>query len=252
MLVPHDTAAVGPCAIWPVEPVPGEGARSTTPFPPSTVEAESGFRRGREVCDLELLLDEAALIARVVRGDDNAACTLVAELRPTILKCIQKRLPRWASEEDLVQITLEKVLAHLDQFSGSVPLKHWVARIAINTALKQIRHESTRAELRMGDLSEEQQAAIEDLPGTESDSWPQQQARDMVDLLLARLDPDEKQIITLLHLEQHSVREISFQTGLSISMVKVKAFRTRRKMRDMARQLFTSGAATEEIGFTCA
>src|SRR5688500_57862 len=51
----------------------------------------------------ERLLDDAAIIDRVNRGDQQAAQDLVTRLRPTVLKCVRRRLPRWASEEDLVQ-----------------------------------------------------------------------------------------------------------------------------------------------------
>jgi len=56
-------------------------------------------------------------------------------------------------------------------------------------------------------------------------------ARELLEELLARLLPDERLVITLLHLEERSTEEISRITGWSISRVKVKAFRTRRKMR---------------------
>src|SRR5436190_23781114 len=77
---------------------------------------------GGGTCDA--LLDDAVLIERIAHGDQKAASDLVERLRPTILKCVRRRLPRWASEEDLVQSVLAKVFSHLQQFSGSVPLEH--------------------------------------------------------------------------------------------------------------------------------
>src|SRR5688572_14771262 len=96
----------------------------------------------------ESLLDDAVLIERINIGDQAAANALIERLRPTILKCIRRRLPRWMDEEDLMQNVLAKVFSHLHQFSGSVPLEHWVSRIAINTSLNQIDYESVRPEFR--------------------------------------------------------------------------------------------------------
>jgi RNA polymerase sigma factor (sigma-70 family) len=205
---------------------------------PVVAEADfTGVRHGGMAGGCDALLDDAALIDRVQKGSAEAAVELADRLRPTILKCIRRRLPRWASEEDLMQSVLAKVFSHLHQFSGSVPLEHWVSRIAVNTSLSQISYENSRPELRMGDLTEEQEASVTNqaqcAAGTDDDGY----AREAVEILLGQLTPDERQLITLLHLEQRSTREISELTGLSVSLVKVKAFRTRHKMQRIGRRL---------------
>jgi RNA polymerase sigma-70 factor, ECF subfamily len=185
----------------------------------------------------EQLLDEAALIERVNRGDPGAARSLAENLRPTILKCIRRPLPRWASEEDLVQIVFAKVFGKLRQFSGAVPLQHWVSRIAVNTSLSQLAYESVRPELRMSDLSEEQESVLQNISPAPDASEETAHAREVLELLLAQLKPEERMIIVLLHLEQRTTREISRMTGLSISSIKVKAFRTRHKMQRLGKRL---------------
>lgn len=185
----------------------------------------------------ERILDDAALIGRVARGDQEAAATLVERLRPAVLKCVRRRLPRWATEDDLVQAVFAKVFSKLHQFSGTVPLECWVTRIAVNMSLNQIAYESVRPEWRMSDLTEEQQAGLENRADFAGDSTDQRDAREFVHLLMDHLEPDERLIITLLHIEQRSTYEISRITGLSVSLVKVKAFRTRRKMRRLSRSL---------------
>ena len=185
----------------------------------------------------ERLLDEAALIERVNRGDQRAAQFLVESLRPTILKCLRRPLPRWANEDDLVQTVLGKVFVKLHQFSGSVPLEHWVSRIAINASLSQIAHESVRPEVRMSDLSEEQEAALQNASAPHTASEEANDAREVLQLLLAQLKPEERIIVVLLHIEQRTTREISQMTGLSISAIKVKAYRTRHKMRRLGKRI---------------
>lgn len=190
----------------------------------------------------ERLLDDAAIIDRVKGGDQAAARALVTRLQPTVLKCIRRRLPRWASEEDLVQTAFGKIFSKIDQFSGSVPLEHWVSRIAVNTSLNQLNHEATRPELRMSDLSEEQEAAVQNLFQSQSGPENRDNARELIALLLAQLKADERRIIILLHIEQRSTREISEMTGLSISLIKVKAFRTRHKMQRLGKRLLREAA----------
>ena len=201
--------------------------------------ARPGKSRGQvesaTLCDQ--LLDEAALIDRLRAGDEQAACSLVENLRPIILKCVRCRLPRWASEEDVVQSVFAKVFGHLHQFSGAVPLEHWVARIAVNTSLSQIAHESIRPEWSLSDLSEEHEAVVQNVATPEAGSEERNHACEVLDLMLARLKPEERRIVVLLHIERRSTQEISRMLGVSISSVKVKAFRTRHKMRRLGRRL---------------
>lgn len=178
---------------------------------------------------------DATWVARVQAGDEMAARLLMERLLPTVLKSVRRHLPRRTSEDDLVQTILIKVFTKLDQFSGTVPLEHWVSRIAVNTCLSQIQHEMVRPELRMSDLSEEEEAFIQQRAFTQDASPTDQRhcLREVMGKILARLTPDERRVITLLHLEEHSTKEISRLTGWSVSGVKVKAFRARQKMRQI-------------------
>ncbi len=185
-------------------------------------------------------LDDAAWAARVRDGDEDAARALVQRLYPTIIKSIRCHLPRRTSEEDLAQAVFAKIFKSFDQFSGLVPLEHWVSRIAINTCINQLKREAVRPEFPMGDLSEEEQGVVQhlastdgELPGDRSNA-----ARELLEKLLVRLRPDERLVITLLHLEERSSEQISQLTGWSVSLVKVKAFRARRKMRKLWNTLF--------------
>jgi RNA polymerase sigma-70 factor (ECF subfamily) len=126
-----------------------------------------------------------------------------------------------------------KVLQKLPQFSGAVPLEHWVSRIAINTCLNQIQAEKARPELREADLSEEQAAVIRNLATTTDELGPDQSfaSRQLVEHLMDALKPAERLVIDLLYLQQRSVAEIRRATGWSAALVKVRAFRARQKMK---------------------
>ena len=126
-----------------------------------------------------------------------------------------------------------KVFQKLSQFSGKVPLEHWVSRIAVNTCLSQIAAEKIRPELRHADLSEEQQAVVENLAASSDELAPDRQlaSRQLVEHLLQLLKPVERHIIDLLYLEGRSVEEIHQITGLGAAAIKVRAFRARQKMK---------------------
>ena len=138
-----------------------------------------------------------------------------------------------------------KVFQKLSQFSGKVPLEHWVSRIAVNTCLSQIEAERVRPELRHADLSEEQQAVVENLATSSDELAPDRQlaSRQLVEHLLKLLKPVERLIIDLLYLQGRSVEEIHKITGLGTAAIKVRAFRARQKMKTQLSKL----SATQRI-----
>ena len=177
--------------------------------------------------------DVTACVERVRQRDEDAARALFRHLYPLVARLVRSHLPRRTSQEDLVQTVFMKVFANLDRFSGAVPLEHWVSRIAINTCLNQLAAERARPELRWADLSEEQTETLEAVTADSAGLDPMQDlaAREIVEKLLAQLAPADRLVLTLLHLEGRSVEEVRQITGWNVAVIKVRAFRARRKLR---------------------
>ena len=177
--------------------------------------------------------DAGALVEAALRHDDQAARELVRRLFPMVTKIVRAHRPRRTSEEDLCQMIFINMFQKLDQFSGKVPLEHWVSRIAVNTCLSQIAAEKVRPELREADLSEEEQAVVQNLASSSEELAPDRQlaSRQLVEHLLELLKPAERLVIDLLYLQQRTVEEIRQLTGWSTSLIKVRAYRARQKMK---------------------
>jgi len=173
------------------------------------------------------------LVDAALRQDDNAARELVRALYPLVAKLVRAHRPVRSAEEDLCQMIFIKVMQKLPQFSGKVPLEHWVSRIAINTCINQIKAEKARPELREADLSEEQEAVVQNMASTTGELAPDQQfaAKELVEHLMKGLKPAERLVIDLLYLQQRSIAEIQKIVGWSSALVKVRAFRARQKMK---------------------
>jgi RNA polymerase sigma-70 factor (ECF subfamily) len=178
-------------------------------------------------------LDAGALVEAALRHDEEAARELMRRLYPLVSKMVRSHRPRRTPEEDLCQMIFIRIFQKLSQFSGKVPLEHWVSRIAINTCLNQIAAEKVRPELRHADLSEEEQAVVENLATSSADLAPDRQlaSRQLVEHLLDLLKPAERLVIDLLYLQGRSVEEIRKITGWSAPLIKVRAFRARQKMK---------------------
>jgi RNA polymerase sigma-70 factor (ECF subfamily) len=186
----------------------------------------------------------AACVQRVRERDQDAAQALFRHLYPLVARLVRSHLPRRTSQEDLVQIVFMKIFANLDRFFGAVPLEHWVSRIAINTCLNQLAAEKARPELRWADLSEEQTEALEAVTAGPEELEPLQNlaSREIVEKLLEQLAPTDRLVLTLLHLEGRSVEEVRQITGWNVPVIKVRAFRARRKLRKYFEKLMAEKA----------
>ena len=182
--------------------------------------------------------DSGQCLERVRQHDPDAAVALVEALYPLVIRIVRSHCPERSDEEDLAQEVFLKLFARLDQYEArtGIPLEHWVARLAVRTCLDALRAKRRRPAVRMSDLSEEQRAWLEFMIAEESappDSAAGS-ARELVEHLLSQLPPKDRLVISLLDLEEKSVKEIGELTGWSHSLVKVRAFRARRKLRKLA------------------
>src|SRR6267143_373271 len=186
--------------------------------------------------------DASALVHAALQHDEEAARALVRQLYPLVAKIVRTHRPHRTDEEDLCQMIFIKVFQKLSQFSGKVPLEHWVSRIAVNTCLSQIEAEKVRPELRHADLSEEEQALVEKLATSSDELAPDRQlaSRQLVEHLLQLLKPFERLVIYLLYLQVRSVEEIHKMTGLGKAAIKVRAFRARQKMKTQLAKMSTA------------
>lgn len=185
--------------------------------------------------------DLSPLLARVREQDDEAARALVERLYPLVLRIVRSHLPRRTMEEDLAQEVFVKLFSRLDQYQdrAGIPFEHWVSRLAVRTCLDALRAERRRPEWRWSDLSPEEAAWLEFVLADETTppDTAAASAREVVERLLGQLPPDDRLVLMLLDLEQRSVKEIAQVTGWSGALVKVRAFRARRKLRKLAEVL---------------
>jgi RNA polymerase sigma factor (sigma-70 family) len=189
------------------------------------------------------MLDEAfdfsRCLERVREHDQAASRQLVNELYPQVIRIVRSHLPRRVAEEDLAQDIFLKMFARLEQYQGNVPFPHWVSRIAVTTCIDQLRAQKRRPEFRWADLPEEQAELLDHVLSDERQAIPGDAlaARELVHKLLNQLKPDDRLVIHLLDLEQKTLVEISELTGWNQTLIKVRAFRARRKLQKLFQEL---------------
>jgi RNA polymerase sigma-70 factor (ECF subfamily) len=183
--------------------------------------------------------DLAACLGRVRQRDQVAARELVEHLYPLVIRIVRSHLPRRVAEEDLAQEIFLKMFTRLEQYKGAVAFTHWVSRIAVTTCIDQLRAQKRRPELRWADLSEKEAEVLDSVLTNVGDVATNDAlaARELVHKLLGQLNPEDRLVLQLLDLEQHSVAETSELTGWNRSLVKVRAFRARGKLKKLFGEL---------------
>ncbi|HSI63133.1 MAG TPA: RNA polymerase sigma factor [Candidatus Saccharimonadia bacterium] len=178
--------------------------------------------------------DLSDLVARVrdVRCESSAR-TLVERLYPLVLRIVRAHLPRRSSEEDLTQEVFMKMFARIEQWRAQMPFEHWVSRVAVTTCLDALRHQKRRPELRWADLSENEAEMLDHVLHDEADTEVGDAlgARELAHKLLETLNPADRLVLTMMDMEGRSVADVQTATGWSGTLVKVRAFRARRKLR---------------------
>jgi RNA polymerase sigma factor (sigma-70 family) len=189
--------------------------------------------------DTDDSFDIAGCLERVREGDQVASRQLVEHLFPLVIRIVRGHLPRRVAEEDLAQEVFLKMFTRLHQYQGSVPFPHWVSRIALTTCIDHLRAQKRRPELRWSDLSEDQATVLDTVLTSENDVAANDAlaARELVQLLLEQLKPEDRLVVQLLDLEQKSLAEIASQTGWNQTLIKVRAFRARRKLQKLFAEL---------------
>jgi len=187
----------------------------------------------------EQSFDVAGCLERVRKRDQAAARELVYHLYPLVIRIVRAHLPRRVSEEDLAQDIFLKMFTRLDQYQGAVPFPHWVSRIAVTTCIDQLRAQKRRPEFRWADLSENEADVLDAVMTSDNDvaANDAMASHELVHKLLDQLKPDDRMVIQMLDLEQKTIAEIGNLTGWNASLIKVRAFRARRKLRKLFQEL---------------
>ncbi len=181
---------------------------------------------------------EADLIAAVLRGDTASFEPLVTRYSPRIFATARRYARRESEVDDIVQEVWLKAYRKLRTFRGDAPFEHWLMRLAVRTCYDFLRGHQRSREATFSDLSEPETDWLDRFvsePGSASEDADA--ARQLVRRVLEHLSPPARLVITLLEIEERSVKEISALTGWSVPLVKVRAFRARAEMRRVLAKL---------------
>ena len=165
--------------------------------------------------------EDERLVAAALSGDDEAFAVLVSRHKRRVFG-IAARFARNAQElDDLAQDIFIRAYKSLSGFRGDAPFEHWISRIAVRKCYDLLRRRRREAVF----------VPLEGLQPVSRDTFEAEHSREVLQFALGRMKAAERLVITLLELEEKSVREVSGLTGWSESNVKVRAHRARQALK---------------------
>jgi RNA polymerase sigma-70 factor, ECF subfamily len=180
----------------------------------------------------EMERTEAEMIAAVLKGDAASFEPLVQKYSPRVFATARRYARRDSEVEDIAQEVWLKAFDKLKSFRGEAPFEHWLMRMTVRTCYDFLRGHQRNRESSFSELSEPENDWLERfVTAPESANDNADAAKLLIGRVMEKLSPPARLVITLLELEDRSVKEIAQLTGWSVPLVKVRAFRARAEMR---------------------
>jgi len=181
---------------------------------------------------------DAELIAAALKGDPASFEPLIQKYSPRVFATARRYARLEREVEDIAQEVWIKAYQKLASFRGDAPFEHWLMRLAVRTCYDFLRAHQRNRESAFSEISEAEDNWLERFAAApETGSDQADAAKQLIQRILDQMSPAGKLIITLLEIEERSVKEIADLTGWSVPLVKVRAFRARAEMKKILARL---------------
>ena len=182
--------------------------------------------------NMELNTDQI-LVEQTLAGDTRAFGTLVSRYQDFIFTIALRIVKSKEEAEEVAQDTFIKAFESLSGYRGEAKFSSWLYSIAYRKALDRVRkNKRTRSLELVEDVTEKEVETIDNALHYLQDK----ERKDVIQQSILALPEQEAAIITLYYFEDQSVREISEITQLTEDNIKVKLYRSRKKLFTLLKQ----------------
>lgn len=165
-------------------------------------------------------------VSQVLSGDKQAYAHIIHKYKNPLYATILRMTRNPQDAQDLVQEAFIKIYHQLDKYEQKGSFSSWLYRVAINHCMDEFRKKSYKVK------SEE----INELHAINSNHpeivFLKKEKQRQLERLIATLPEEERLIILLRYVNELSYSEISESLGLSLSSVRNKLHRAKKKMRE--------------------
>jgi RNA polymerase sigma-70 factor (ECF subfamily) len=194
-------------------------------------------------------LDEAALLARMQAGDDDAFEACVRTYCSRLLLVARRILRNEEDANDAVQDAFLSAFKGISQFKGQARLGTWLHRIVVNAALGRLRslkrHPETSIEDLLPHFGDGEHQIDPPVPwrATPVSGLQQQESCELVRHCMARLPEDYRTVLLLRDIEGLDTQETARILDSSLGVVKTRLHRARQALRSLLDPYFREGDA---------
>jgi len=154
-----------------------------------------------------------------------------------VFRVIHRIMRNREDAEDAMQDCLLNAFVHLKDFDGRSRFATWLTRIAINAALMKLRKNRGAREVPIDEPNPSsepiaQRAFRYDAPDPEENCSLRERKR-IVKSAISGLRPRARNVVELIHLQEHSIRETAQILGISTGAVKARMFQAKIALHRM-------------------
>lgn len=172
-------------------------------------------------------IEDQHYINLVLNGNTNSFATLVDRYKDLVFTLALKMLNNREEAEEIAQDTFIKVYNSLKKFKGESKFSTWIYKVTYNTCLDALKKKKKQQNVTyIEDFSEHQIKTLENI----LDSIDEKERNQAIQDCLEELPSDDAFLLTLYYFDDQSIEEIAKLMNISISNIKVKLFRTRKKL----------------------
>jgi RNA polymerase sigma-70 factor (ECF subfamily) len=185
------------------------------------------------------------IVRQVLDGNVNAFEALLKRHSLRVLKIVQRHVPH-EDVEETAQETFVRAYRSLPTFQGKSDFSRWLSAIAVRSCYDYWRKAYRSREVPISTLTERHENWLEAvLSGASEQSHDEEglqtEAKELLNWALAQLSAEERMVIELVYLEGLSVKEAADLLGWSAANVKVRSFRSRKKLEELLRPQAAQG-----------
>lgn len=171
--------------------------------------------------------EEQDYINRILNGDTAAFSILVDQYKILVFTLALRMLKNREEAEEVAQDTFIKIFKSLSKFKGDAKLSSWIYRVTYNTCLDSLKKRKKEYNtVAIDEYTEHQVKTVDNALDKLEASERKQAVKDCIE----RLPSEDSFLMTLYYFEELSLEEISKIIGLTTNNVKVKLFRSRKKL----------------------
>src|SRR6202790_5308076 len=151
------------------------------------------------------------------------------------VSCVTRRIIRNREDaEDAAQECFLNAFVHLKDFDGRSQFATWLTRLAINAALMKLRKNRGAQEIPIDEPNPSfepvAQREFRDGAPDPEESCSLRERKRIVLSAISGLRPRARNVVKLIHLQEHSIRETAQILGISTGAVKTRMFHAKIKM----------------------